>query len=173
MTTMTYDTQPPSHSAEVAPEVVAYSGEPEEAGETPLHFKRFEQQLALEVDGRADRIFHGLHALTSEIYAVLYQDKARLLRQLQEETWDLSPSNASARIASPKAGPRPLRPLTSREQEVLSLVAEGFSNKLIGGRLCITECTVKNHLTNIMAKLHAEDRTHAVVTAVRRGWLSL
>ena len=64
-------------------------------------------------------------------------------------------------------------PLTSREQEVLSLVAEGYPNKLIGDRLGITERTVKNHLTYIMGKLQASDRTHAVVTAVRLGWLAI
>ncbi|MBI4202094.1 MAG: response regulator transcription factor [Chloroflexi bacterium] len=63
--------------------------------------------------------------------------------------------------------------LTAREREVLTLVAEGFSNKLIADQLSISERTVKNHLTNIMVKLEAWDRTHAVVTAFRHGWLSL
>ncbi|MDP6513612.1 MAG: helix-turn-helix transcriptional regulator, partial [SAR202 cluster bacterium] len=44
-------------------------------------------------------------------------------------------------------------PMTDRESQVLSLVAEGFSNKLIGGELGICERTVKNHLTSIMTKL--------------------
>ncbi len=64
-------------------------------------------------------------------------------------------------------------PLTGREHQILGLVAEGLSNKLIGCELFISERTVKNHLTNIMSKLHALDRTHAVVTALRQGWLSL
>ncbi len=63
--------------------------------------------------------------------------------------------------------------LTDREREVLGLVAEGCSNKLIASRLGITERTVKNHLTYIMTKLQASDRTHAVVTAVRLGWLAI
>jgi len=63
--------------------------------------------------------------------------------------------------------------LSMREGEVLALVAEGCSNKAIAVRLEISERTVKNHLTNIMAKLQAADRTHAVVTAVRMGWLTL
>ena len=65
------------------------------------------------------------------------------------------------------------QPLTEREREVLSLVAEGYSNKLIAARLGISERTVKNHLTYIMIKLRASDRTHAVVTAVRLGWLAI
>ena len=64
-------------------------------------------------------------------------------------------------------------PLTERELEVISLVAEGHSNKLIAAQLNICERTVKNHLTFIMTKLRASDRTHAVVTAVRLGWLAI
>ena len=70
----------------------------------------------------------------------------------------------------PAMGPQPL---TGREREVLALVAEGNSNKVIGGRLLISERTVKSHLTYIMTKLRASDRTHAVVTAVRLGWLAI
>ena len=65
------------------------------------------------------------------------------------------------------------QPLTEREAEVLSLVAEGCSNKVIAERLGIAERTVKHHLTFIMTKLRASDRTHAVVTAVRLGWLAI
>ena len=64
-------------------------------------------------------------------------------------------------------------PMTGRELEVLSLVAEGFSNKLVAAELGIGERTVKNHLTSIMSKLRAADRTHAVVSAVRLGWLAI
>lgn len=64
-------------------------------------------------------------------------------------------------------------PLSIRESEVLSLVAEGNSNKMISARLVISDRTVKNHLTNIMTKLRASDRTHAVVTAIRLGWLTI
>lgn len=71
------------------------------------------------------------------------------------------------------ATPATADPLTEREMEILSLVAEGYSNKLVGGRLNICERTVKNHLTLIMNKLRASDRTHAVVTAVRLGWLAI
>ena len=69
--------------------------------------------------------------------------------------------------------PAGVQHLTDREREVLGLVAEGFSNKLIGDRLSISERTVKSHLTYIMTKLRASDRTHAVVTAVRLGWLAI
>jgi DNA-binding NarL/FixJ family response regulator len=66
-----------------------------------------------------------------------------------------------------------LQRLSNRENEVLALVAEGNGNKQIGMHLHISERTVKNHLTGIMSKLRASDRTHAVVTASRLGWLSI
>jgi len=63
--------------------------------------------------------------------------------------------------------------LTSREVEILALVAAGNSNKRIAGRLGITEGTVKGHLNSILGKLAADDRTEAVTRAVRRGILRL
>ena len=66
-----------------------------------------------------------------------------------------------------------IEPLTPREEEVLHLLVEGLSNKEIGARLHLTEGTVKNYVSNIIAKLQANDRTHAVVTALRRGLVEL
>jgi len=63
--------------------------------------------------------------------------------------------------------------LTPREIEILRLIADGNSNKQIAGRLSIGEATVKSHMTNILAKLHANDRTHAVAIALRRGMFEL
>ncbi len=61
--------------------------------------------------------------------------------------------------------------LTPREQEVLGLLAEGLSNKLIAARLGISEHTAKFHVNALLDKLGAETRTEAVVTAARRGLL--
>ena len=63
--------------------------------------------------------------------------------------------------------------LTPREEEVMRLLVEGLSNKEIGARLHLTEGTVKNYVSAIIAKLQANDRTHAVVTALRRGLVEL
>jgi two-component system, NarL family, response regulator len=52
---------------------------------------------------------------------------------------------------------------------VLQKIAKGMSNKEIGNELGITEGTVKAHVTNILSKLHAADRTQAVTTAIKRG----
>ena len=59
--------------------------------------------------------------------------------------------------------------LTSREIEVLRLIAGGCANKEIGALLSITEDTVKSRVKNILLKLGANDRTHAVMIAVKRG----
>ncbi|HEY2534747.1 MAG TPA: response regulator transcription factor [Xanthobacteraceae bacterium] len=59
--------------------------------------------------------------------------------------------------------------LTPREIQVLSLVAAGNSNKLIAARLQINEETAKTHVKSILAKLDANDRTHAVILGLRRG----
>jgi DNA-binding NarL/FixJ family response regulator len=63
--------------------------------------------------------------------------------------------------------------LTPRELDVLRLIAGGNANKEIAGQLCIAEETVKSHVTNILAKLGANDRTHAVTTALKRGIIEL
>lgn len=63
--------------------------------------------------------------------------------------------------------------LTTRELEVLSLVRDGYRNKLIADQLDIAESTVNSHIKNIMEKLQASDRTHAVTIAVRRGFLQI
>ncbi len=70
--------------------------------------------------------------------------------------------------------PTPLdEPLTPREREVLDLLAEGLSNKLIARRLQISEHTVKFHVSSIYAKLSASSRTEAVSQGARRGLITL
>jgi DNA-binding NarL/FixJ family response regulator len=63
--------------------------------------------------------------------------------------------------------------LTPREIDVLRLVAGGNANKEIGVQLSLTEVTVKSHVKNILAKLGANDRTHAVTIALKRGIIDL
>ena len=63
--------------------------------------------------------------------------------------------------------------LTPREIEVLRLIASGNSNKLIADQLSIGEATVKSHVTNILSKLGANDRAHAVTIGLKRGIIEL
>jgi DNA-binding NarL/FixJ family response regulator len=63
--------------------------------------------------------------------------------------------------------------LTTREIDVLRLIAAGNANKEIAGQLSITEETVKSHVTNILAKLGVHDRTHAVTIGLKRGIIEL
>ncbi len=67
------------------------------------------------------------------------------------------------------AQPEAESPLTPREQQVLELVAKGLTNKEIAENLVVAENTVKNHLRNILAKLHLENRVQAATYALREG----
>jgi DNA-binding NarL/FixJ family response regulator len=79
------------------------------------------------------------------------------------------PAPVAARLAehTPRIG------LTPRELEVLRLVADGLSNAQVAERIGRTEGTVKVHLKNILQKLEVKDRTEAVTTALRRGFIRL
>jgi DNA-binding NarL/FixJ family response regulator len=61
--------------------------------------------------------------------------------------------------------------LTDREIEVLRKVATGTSNKIIASQLGVSEATVKSHMKSILSKLGANDRTHAVTIALKRGFI--
>ncbi len=72
---------------------------------------------------------------------------------------------------SPAELPEPEGDLTQRELEVLELVAARLSNKEIAAQLYLSEHTVKNHLKNILAKLHLRSRRQAAAYGVARGWV--
>ena len=71
------------------------------------------------------------------------------------------------------AGDVDVEPLTTREQDVLHLLAEGLPNKIIAERLGISDQTVKFHVASITGKLGASNRTEAVHLAARRGLISI
>ena len=77
--------------------------------------------------------------------------------------------------ANPAAGQADVsyEQLTERELEVLRSAAEGMSNKEIAQALIIREKTVKNHISNIFSKLHVNDRTQAILYALREGLVSI
>jgi len=125
--------------------------------------------------------------------AVAYLDKSITAEELTKTIRQVShseyPINDSV-LARPKVAKHVLRqfqsmhsnngktmedivaPLTSRETQVLNYIADGNSNKQIASILQISEQTAKNHVSNILRKLNANDRAHAVVLAIRYGWIS-
>ena len=68
---------------------------------------------------------------------------------------------------------RPVRLLSNREWEILEQMVKGYSNKMIGENLLISERTVKNHISSIFRKINVDDRTNAVVKAIRNNWVML
>ena len=64
-------------------------------------------------------------------------------------------------------------PLSPREVEILDNIAQGMTNKQVAYALSISEQTVKNHMSSILRKLSVNDRTQAVVYAMRQGWIKI
>ncbi|MGO1193624.1 MAG: response regulator [Nesterenkonia sp.] len=90
----------------------------------------------------------------------------------------IAPSITDRLVRAIRTGPPPagssaavIEPLTERELQVLRLVSEGYGNRQIAGLLHLAEGTVKNHLSAILIKLGARDRTNAVLRAIREGIL--
>jgi two-component system nitrate/nitrite response regulator NarL len=79
-------------------------------------------------------------------------------------------ANSNERLAN---APRARGDLTERERQVVQLLSEGLSNKLIADRLGISDHTAKFHVNGVMMKLGASTRTEAVVEAMRRGLIRL
>jgi DNA-binding NarL/FixJ family response regulator len=79
--------------------------------------------------------------------------------------------NQGSRI--PVGDGTPMESLTFREQEVLQLLSRGLNNQAIAEALYVSDRTVQAHLTNIFAKMGVSSRLEAVLTAIRRGWLTL
>jgi len=87
----------------------------------------------------------------------------RVLKQFEEEIASMRGTAVDTLVA----------PLTTRETQILSYVANGNTNKQIASALEISEQTIKNHVSAILRKLNANDRAHAVVLAIRHGWIAL
>lgn len=107
--------------------------------------------------------------------AMGYLLKASLRRDLRESIRAVHSGSIKVQpeVAADLAQHEAAERLTQREMEVLRVIASGLSNKLVADRLGIREDTVKAHVTNILSKLKANDRTHAVTIALQRGFLEL
>ncbi|WP_368654403.1 response regulator [Ornithinibacillus sp. 4-3] len=96
----------------------------------------------------------------------------KVTHNIVEEYRKLAAQNGINSLATVEYS-RPLHILTKRECQVLQLLAEGNSNRSISDNLFISEKTVKNHVSNILQKMRVNDRTQAVVTAIRNGWVEV
>ncbi len=92
-----------------------------------------------------------------------------LVKEYRRLAREQSVTNSEEQITYEK----PLHLLTKRECQVLQLMAEGNSNRSISETLFISEKTVKNHVSNILQKMKVDDRTQAVVAAIRNGWVEV
>lgn len=99
----------------------------------------------------------------------------KVTHNLVNEFRRLAASNGQAASMQPLQPEirRPLHILTRRECEVLQMLADGKSNRGIGEALFISEKTVKNHVSNILQKMNVNDRTQAVVVAIKNGWVEV
>ena len=104
-----------------------------------------------------------------------YMLKASLRRDLREYIRAVHAGSVKVQpeVAEELAKHEAAEHLTVRELDVLGHIARGLSNKLVADRLGIREDTVKAHVTSILEKLNANDRTHAVTIALQRGFLEL
>ncbi|SFA88094.1 two component transcriptional regulator, LuxR family [Lentibacillus halodurans] len=97
----------------------------------------------------------------------------KITHNLVQEYRRLAHENAATVAETAIEYHKPLHLLTRRECEVLQLLADGKSNRGVAERLYISEKTVKNHVSNILQKMNVNDRTQAVVSAIRKGWVEV
>jgi len=110
-------------------------------------------------------------AVIRSVAAGLYVINNRVMPPDEFKQWLSSQVDASRRSYAEPGNP--FHPLSEREMEVLNCVVDGMSNKEIAVMLGISHQTVKNHITSILRKFNVEDRTQAVVYALKRGWVKL
>jgi DNA-binding NarL/FixJ family response regulator len=111
-------------------------------------------------------------ALQAGAAGFLYKDVdpdalVRAIRSVHDGHTVLAPEAASLVTARPPPGARGMTALTAREREVLTLLADGRSNREIARVLSVSEKTVKTHVSAVLAKLGVADRTQAALLAVR------
>jgi two-component system nitrate/nitrite response regulator NarL len=130
-----------------------------EADEPLFDAIRFGAHGYLLKDLRPEQLYDLIRAVMRNETALSPAIAGRLLREFRE-------GMIGKRVVSPEAdGPA----LTQREIQIMQLVSQGLSNKEIGGRLSITEGTVKNHVHNALEKLQLENRIQAAAYVVRHG----
>jgi DNA-binding NarL/FixJ family response regulator len=110
-----------------------------------------------ELIGIVKRASHGEYPINESVMS-----RPLVARQVLHEFQDMADLGESI-----------VAPLTHRERQILTYIADGNTNKQIANILNISEQTIKNHVSAILRKLNANDRAHAVVLAIRRGLIRL
>jgi DNA-binding NarL/FixJ family response regulator len=105
------------------------------------------------------RCAHGEHPINE-----ILTERPKVAEQILQEFYELSGAKETANFISP---------LTPRETEILSYMAQGYLNKEIARELNVSEQTVKNHITSILRKLNVNARTQAVIVAIKKGLVSI
>lgn len=128
-------------------------------------------------DLEAETLIQAIRAVVSGYAYIHPKVTGKLINQLRRMTYleetGVMPNGTIVKEADVKYVHKDNSPLTRREAEVLRLMAEGKSNKAIGEFLFISEKTVKNHVSSILQKMEVDDRTQAVINAIKNGWVTL
>lgn len=132
------------------------------------------QIIVLTSFGDDQKVFAAIRAGATSFLLkdVSPQDLASAIQAARRGESSLAPGIATKLLQEIADGPRqsnPERTLTEREFSVLGLIAQGRSNRQISDELRISEKTVKTHVSNILTKLHLEDRTQAAIYALKVG----
>ncbi|EJW18419.1 response regulator transcription factor [Paenibacillus alvei] len=126
-------------------------------------------------DMEAESLINAIRSVVTGYAYIHPKVTGKLIQQLRRMT--LLDGNGIVSSQSRDAGVKFIaaedNPLTRREAEVLRLMAEGKSNKMIGEFLFISEKTVKNHVSSILQKMEVDDRTQAVINSIKNGWVTL
>lgn len=132
-------------------------------------FKKARIAVLTTYDGDED-IYRGLQA-GAQGYLLKDAKPGELLNAIRaiHNGQKYIPPEVGAKLLQRMSNPE----LSERELDVLRLMAQGMGNQEIGTALCIGESTVKSHVNRILSKLGVSDRTQAVITAVKRGIVSL
>jgi two-component system, NarL family, response regulator DegU len=128
-------------------------------------------------DMEAESLINAIRSVVAGHAYIHPKVTGKLINQLRRMTYLDEVGVAGGAAVTKEAGVKYVHsdnsPLTRREAEVLRLMAEGKSNKMIGEFLYISEKTVKNHVSSILQKMEVDDRTQAVIIAIKNGWVTL
>jgi DNA-binding NarL/FixJ family response regulator len=116
-----------------------------------------------ELSDTVRRVSHGEYLINDDVLLSKPQLASRVLKSFRELTIEEEDAETKELYS----------PLSTREVEILDYIARGNSNKEIAKSLKISDQTVKNHITSILKKLSVNDRTAAVVHALRHGWIKM